>query len=233
MTADVSSAPMPGPRFAGHDLTCIRGERVVFTGLDFALGAGEAVLLLGPNGSGKSSLLRVMAGLLRPATGRLTWDGAAIHGDREGHAANTRYIGHHDAIKPVLTVAENISFWVRQWCPDVTDVAGAVADGLARFDMERLIDVPGKMLSAGQKRRVNLARLFAAPAPLWLLDEPTTALDKASVKVLEEEIAAHRANGGMVVVSTHMDIALPGARTFHMDHYGVDVEALDAAWEVA
>lgn len=223
--------------FAGRDLTCIRSERVVFAGLDFELAPGEALLLLGPNGSGKSSFLRLMAGLLRPATGALTWDGAPVSEDREAHGARCRYIGHLDAVKPVLTVAENIAFWVRTWAPEVADVDAAVCRGLETFALDRFGDVPGRMLSAGQKRRVNLARLIAAPAPLWLLDEPTTALDKASIKVLEAAIAAHRAAGGMVALSTHSDVDLPAARTFHMDHFAVDAahawNALDAEWEAA
>lgn len=214
----VSSAP-----FQGQGLTCVRGDRVVFTDLSFTLRPGEALLLLGPNGSGKSSLLRLMAGLLRPATGTVTWDGDSIFSDREGHGGRARYIGHLDAIKPVLTVRENIAFWVRQWCPEQTaeQCAAQVTAAVDRFDMARLLDVPGKMLSAGQKRRTNLSRLFAAPAPLWLLDEPTTALDRASVAVLERAIAGHRAAGGMVVLSTHTDVDLPGAQAFHLDRFAL------------
>jgi len=221
------------PLFEGRDLVCIRGDRVVFADLDFTLAPGEALLLLGRNGSGKSSLLRLMAGLIRPAAGDLLWEGAAVTQDREGHGARTRYIGHHDAIKPVLTVAENIGFWVRAWAPEVTDVASAVRAALDRFDMARLADVPGKMLSAGQKRRTNLARLFAAPAKVWLLDEPTTALDKASIAVLEQAIADHRAAGGMVALSTHTDVALPAARTFRMEDFAVSADYLDGEWAVA
>lgn len=226
-----------GAAFCGRNLTCIRSERVVFAGLDFDLAPGEALLLLGPNGSGKSSFLRLMAGLLRPATGDLTWRGDSVRIDREAHGARTRYIGHLDAVKPVLTVAENVSFWVRTWAPECEDVDAAVQRGLATFALDRFGDVPGRMLSAGQKRRVNLARLIAAPAPLWLLDEPTTALDKASIKGLEAAIADHRARGGMVALSTHSDVDLPDARTFHMDDFAVDAahawDALDAEWEAA
>lgn len=205
--------------FEGRNLTCIRGERIVFTGLDFALHPGQAMLLLGRNGSGKSSLLRLMAGHVKAATGDLLWQGHPVRDDREAHGAATRYIGHLDAVKPILTVAENISFWVRLWDEDATGIPARVMAALDRFAMQPLAEVPGKLLSAGQKRRVNLARLFAAPAPLWLLDEPTTALDKASIKVLEDAIAEHRAAGGMVVVSTHMDIDLPDATTFQMEDF--------------
>lgn len=204
-------------RFSGHNLACLRGERMVFARMDLDLKAGEALLLLGPNGSGKSSLLRLLAGLLKPAAGVLSWNDAAVQDDREAHAGRIHYVGHHDAIKPVLTVWENLRFWARLHNPASGDSLARQA--LERFDMLRLAEVPGKLLSAGQKRRLNLSRLLAAPAPLWLLDEPTVALDRASVKRLEAIIAEHRAQGGMVVLSTHADIDLPGTREMHLDHF--------------
>jgi heme exporter protein A len=207
------------PTFSGTRLACVRGGRVVFAGLDFAVAAGEALVLLGPNGSGKSSLLRVMAGLLQPATGTVGWDGRRLADNPEDHAARTHYLGHHDAVKPVLTVAENLRFWARLHEPHAEKAGRAVEAALARFGLAHLATIPGKMLSAGQKRRTNLARLLAAPSPLWLLDEPTTALDKASIGTLEAVLAEHRAAGGMVVLSTHTDIDLPGARTLHLDEY--------------
>jgi heme exporter protein A len=206
-------------QFSGTGLGCIRGGRVVFAGLDFAVGAGEALVLLGPNGSGKSSLLRVMAGLLKPAVGLIAWNGAAVADDPEAHNARTHYLGHHDAVKPVLTVAENLRFWARLHQPCAETAGRAVDAALARFALGHLATMPGKMLSAGQKRRTNLARLLAAPSPLWLLDEPVTALDKASIKTLEAVLAEHRAGGGMVVLSTHADIDLPGARELHLDDF--------------
>lgn len=208
--------------FAGQGLACIRGERIVFADLDFSLAPGEAILLLGPNGSGKSSLLRVMAGLLRPAAGRLTWGGAPVADDPEAHGGRSRYIGHHDAIKPVLTVRENVGFWSSLWSGDGS--TATVQRALAAFGIAHLLEVPGRWLSAGQKRRVNLSRLLAAPAPLWLLDEPTTALDRATVAVVEGLIAEHRARGGMVVLSTHTDVALPGAKVLQMDDFTVPMD---------
>ncbi|MBY0430156.1 MAG: heme ABC exporter ATP-binding protein CcmA, partial [Rhodospirillales bacterium] len=130
-------------------------------------------------------------------------------------------VGHHDAIKPVLTVAENLAFWARLHGVG----SGSVATALDRLGLTRLAGLPGKLLSAGQKRRLNLARLLAAPAPLWLLDEPTTALDRASVKSIEQVLAEHRAQGGMVVVSTHTDIDLPGATELHLDHFTPRLDA--------
>lgn len=207
--------------FSGSGLACVRGGRVVFAGLDFALASGGALVLLGPNGSGKSSLLRVLAGLLRPAHGQLAWNGEAVGEDPEAHASRTHYLGHHDAVKPVLSVAENLRFWAHLHDPHAGRAARAVDSALERFALAHLASIPGKMLSAGQKRRTNLARLLAAPSPLWLLDEPTTALDKASIRTLESVLAEHRAQGGMVVLSTHADIHMPGATEMQLDHYSV------------
>lgn len=207
------------PDFIGRKLGCIRGGRAVFAALDFTVAPGDALILLGPNGSGKSSLLRVMAGLLRPTVGQVSWGETPAAEDPEAHAARTHYVGHHDAIKPVLSVAENLRFWARLHEPSGVKALQAVEQALGRFGLAHLRDIPGKMLSAGQKRRTNLARLLAAPSPLWLLDEPTTALDKSSIKVLEAVMAAHRAAGGMVVLSTHQDVDLPDARALHLDQY--------------
>ncbi|MDO8605950.1 MAG: heme ABC exporter ATP-binding protein CcmA [Phaeospirillum sp.] len=205
--------------FSGQDLACVRGGRVVFAGLDFSLESGGALVLLGPNGSGKSSLLRVLAGLLRPAHGVLAWNAGAVADDPEAHAARTHYLGHHDAIKPVLTVAENLRFWAHLHDPHAERAGRAVDGALERFGLSHLSTIPGKMLSAGQKRRTNLARLLAAPSELWLLDEPTTALDKASIKALEKVLAEHRADGGMVVLSTHAEVELPGSAELHLDRF--------------
>ena len=205
--------------FQARGLACLRGGRLVFAGLDFDLEPGGALLLLGPNGAGKSSLLRVLAGLLAPFAGRLEWGGAPVADDPEAHAARTHYLGHHDAVKPVLTVAETLRFWARLHQPEGDGADRAVARALDRFGLGPLADMPGRMLSAGQKRRTNLARLLAAPSPLWLLDEPTTALDRASIAVLEQVLADHRAQGGLGVLSTHAPVALPGAVTLHLDAF--------------
>lgn len=205
--------------FSGHALACIRSERVVFAGLEFEVKAGGALLLIGPNGSGKSSLLRVMAGLLAPAAGRLSWGGGDVADDRDAHGARLHYVGHHDAVKPVLSVAENVRFWadLRGGVPG--DAATRVTAALDAFAIGHLAHIPGRFLSAGQRRRVNLARILAAPAPLWLLDEPTTALDRATIAALERLIAAHRAAGGMVIASTHSDIGLDGAETLSLSDF--------------
>ena len=183
-------------------LAAFRGERLVFAGLSFAVPAGGALLLTGPNGSGKSTLLRLLAGLGRLEAGRLLWGGEDALADLPAHAARLRYLGHQDAVKPGLTVAENLRFW---------GGAEAVVQALARVDLLRLADLPARMLSAGQKRRLALARLAMAPAALWLLDEPTLGLDAASVARFGELLAGHRAAGGMVVAATHLPLPLPAA----------------------
>jgi len=237
MIADASPAP-PSPtpdsaaahRFEGRELLCIRGERIVFAHLDLSMNAGEALLLLGPNGSGKSSLLRLLAGLLRPASGHLHWHDGPVSDDPERHHARTRYVGHTDAIKPVLSAHENLAFWAKV-CAGPEDTPAAltarVDAALDRLNLGHLAEVPGRMLSAGQKRRLNLARLLAAPAPLWLMDEPTTALDVGSIAILEAVMAEHRAAGGMIALSTHQTVTLPGARVLNLDEYAVDG---DTAW---
>ena len=189
-------------------VTCRRGERTVFAGLDLTLDAGAAILLTGPNGSGKSSLLRLLAALSRPAAGTMTWDGAPVWDDPRDYRAALRYVGHLDAVKPVLTARETLAFWAAAHgaAPEALERA------LAGFALESLAETPGRMLSAGQKRRLTLARLPVAPGRLWLLDEPTLGLDSASVERLAAAVARHRENGGAVVLATHGDIALPEAR---------------------
>jgi heme exporter protein A len=192
-------------RLSGKDLVCVRGERTVFAGLGFEIGGGDALALLGPNGSGKTSLLRLIAGLIRPAGGVVAWDGAPIAADTEAHAARTHYVGHLDALKPQLGVAENLRLWTAL---KTGGDGGAIEPALAWFGIDRLAGLPARLLSAGQRRRLALARLLAAAAPLWLLDEPTVALDRSAIAALERAIAAHRAKGGLVVVSTNVDIGI-------------------------
>lgn len=209
LSADPTTA---AAAFAGSGLCCRRGGRMVFTDLSFALAPGAALVLTGPNGSGKSSLLRVMAGLLRPEAGTLTWQGVPLSADREAHRARLAYLGHLDAVKPALGVAENLRFWI--------DVAGgdpaAGEPALARFGLRDLAALPARYLSAGQRRRLALARVAALPRALWLLDEPATGLDARSVAALESAIAAHRAGGGIAVISTHAVLDLPGAQVLEL-----------------
>ena len=190
-------------------LSAIRGERLVFHAVSFDLPEGGALILAGRNGAGKSTLLRVLAGLTRPASGRLLWDGADALADRAAHGARVALLGHQDALKPGLTAEENLAFAAR--------LSGRkVEDALAALGLEDLAELPARMLSAGQKRRLALARVSLSAAPLWLLDEPTLGLDDAAVDQLGVLLARHRAAGGMVVAATHVGLPLPGAETLRL-----------------
>jgi heme exporter protein A len=194
--------------FQGDALGCRRGEALIFEAVDFALAPGDALWLSGPNGSGKSSLLRLMAGLLPPAAGSIAWDQAPIAQDREAHRARLRYLGHLDAVKTHLSVAENLAFWAAYW--DIA--ASAVEPALARLGIAHLAAAPARQLSAGQRRRLALARLALGAAPLWLLDEPSAALDSDGIERLSRLIADARAGGGIVILSSHDTLPVPGMR---------------------
>jgi len=193
-------------RLVADNLACMRGGREVFAGLSFALGSGEALLVTGRNGAGKSSLLRVVAGLVRHA-GALALEG----GDREltiGEQAH--YLGHQDALKGALTVAENLAFW--------SDYLGGHAErALEAVGLAPLAGLPAAYLSAGQKRRLSLARLAAVKRPLWLLDEPSSVLDESGRTTLAELMRDHLAGGGIVIAASHGPIGLERARELKMD----------------
>jgi len=194
-----------------RDLVCVRSEREVFRDLSFAVGPGEALVLRGANGSGKTSLLRMVAGFLKPAAGGLLWQGVAVSEDPGAHRARLEYVGHLDALKPALTVAQNLAFWAA-----LGGRPGGEGAALARFGLGHLGDIPARLLSAGQRRRLALARVLAAPATLWLLDEPTVSLDEEAIAVLVEVVAEHRAEGGMVMAATHVDIGLEAATVLNL-----------------
>ncbi len=216
--------------FEGRDLTCVRGERHVFAGLGFAVPQGGALVLHGPNGSGKSSLLRLMAGLLKPAQGSLAWDDRPVSDDPEGYRARLQDLGHLDAVKPVLSAAENLTFWASAHGGGQGGGQGGVAAALEGIGLTGLAEVPARVLSAGQRRRLALARLFLAPADLWLLDEPTVGLDEDSIGRLLTGLAAHRRDGGRVVVATHTAIDLPGAERLDLTAFAPPSDAGLEAW---
>ena len=183
-------------RLSATGLGCIRGSRRVFEDINLELPGGEALALVGPNGSGKSSLLRLVAGLLRPSAGRIDLAGGA---PESTIAEQVHYLGHLDALKPSLTVAENLGFWLRYLGGD----APALPGSLTALGLGGLSDLPAAYLSAGQRRRLSLARLIAVPRPVWLLDEPSSALDAAGQERLAALMRDHLAGGGLIVVATH------------------------------
>jgi heme exporter protein A len=186
---------------AAHAVSAFRGERLVLREVSLAVEPGGAMVLLGANGAGKSTLLRVLAGLKRPDGGHVTWDGR----DLAEAPAPIAYLGHLDGIKLGLTVRENLRF-----------AGQKLDDALAVMGLEALGDLPARMLSAGQKRRLALARLAFAKGGVWLLDEPTLGLDDASVGRLGAMLAAHRGQGGIVVAATHLTLPLPEASEFRL-----------------
>ncbi len=199
----------PDATLQAERLACWRGERLVFADLSFVLSPGEAMLLTGANGAGKSSLLRVLAGLIPAAEGCLLWGGADALADRVAHGARLRYLGHADALKPALSARENLAFHARLH-------GGEVAPALAALGLSELADLPARVLSSGQKRRLALARLALSPAPLWLLDEPSVGLDSASVDRLAPLFAEHRARGGMIMAATHLPLPLNAPRELRL-----------------
>jgi len=203
----------------GEDLACRRGERLVFAGLSFRLPPGGALVLTGANGSGKTSLLRLLAGLTMPAAGRLAWGTAPIAQDAAGHRSRLHYVGHQDGVKPGLTPRETLVFWaaLRGW--EMRREASMLAAALAGFALEPVADWPCRWLSAGQRRRLALARLLAIPAPVWLLDEPFSALDQDNQLRLDRAIAEHRAAGGRVVLATHITVGLDSPAHLVLDDF--------------
>jgi len=197
-------------RLTASNLACRRGGRDVFADVSFSNGSGEILAIRGRNGAGKSSLLRMVVGLVRIAHGRLALEG----GDPEltiGEQAH--YLGHQDAFKPSLSVRENLQFWAEF-------LGGGAADlrePLAAVGLDPLADLPAAYLSAGQRRRLSIARLIAVKRPIWLLDEPVNALDAAAQESLTAFMRAHLAGGGLILAATHGPIGLPAAHEVWLD----------------
>jgi len=198
-------AEWPLMRLVASALSCVRGGREVFSGLDFAAAAGDLVAIVGPNGAGKSSLLRLVAGLVPVASGQLALEGGAPDLPL---AEQAHYLGHLDALKPSLSVAENLQFWAAYLGEGGLPVAGA----LDAVGLLGLADLPAAYLSAGQRRRLSLARLLVAERPIWLLDEPTSALDAAAQRRLVELMRAHLNRRGIILAATHAPLGIEDAR---------------------
>jgi heme exporter protein A len=196
-------------RLSAVDLACHRGGRDVFARLSFAMASGEAVTVTGRNGAGKSSLLRTIVGLVRIAQGKLSLEG----GDPElTIAEQAHYLGHQDALKPSLTVGENLRFWAGFLGAQAVDIHPA----LTAVGLDELADLPAAYLSAGQRRRLSIARLLAVKRPIWLLDEPTSTLDTSAQDRLAGLMQAHLAEGGLIMAATHGAIGLETARELRL-----------------
>lgn len=196
------------PALSAHDLECARGDRTLFTGLGFELAAGELLLVQGGNGQGKTSLLRLLTGLSGPVAGEVRWRGQAIQAAREAYHRDMIYLGHANGIKEDLTPLENLRF---QAGLSGRDFDAALAEQtLRKLGLARCLDLPTRVLSFGQRRRVALAGLLTAGALLWILDEPLTGLDVHGVALVESLLREHLNRGGMVVMTTHQPLTLDG-----------------------
>lgn len=188
--------------FAAIKISCVRGTRLILQGVSFTCTDGDCLILRGPNGVGKSTLLRVLAGLGRPSAGALDFDVDQI-----------AYSGHLDAVKLQLTVRENLTFWAGAYGSNNT--ASVITD----FDLEALAGKPAATLSAGQKRRLGLARLTLSQRKIWLMDEPTTSLDAEHTALIAKSITQHCAKGGIAILSTHLDLDIPNTQTLDLTQF--------------
>lgn len=200
-----------------HNLACRRGELTILSGVSFEVSDGEAVILRGPNGAGKTTLLRCLAGLTPPVSGDLGTGGDEV-----------AYAGHADGLKAQMSVAENLRFWAS--VHGTTEITNAVE----AFNLSSLLDRRAMHLSAGQKRRLSLARLVLTGRPVWALDEPTVSLDAEAVGWFAKAVTAHLSTGGSAIIATHIDLGLPSARTLDISEFRHDprmeTDAFDEAF---
>ena len=198
------------------DLECVRGEKTLFRGLDFSLERGALLRVAGANGSGKTSLLRIVCGLTPPAHGEIRWEGANIRALKEEYARQLVYLGHAHALKDDLTARENLL--IAGELAGLATTGSEASDALERFGVGHCAMLPARVLSQGQRRRVALARLALSSAlPLWVLDEPFTALDVKAVEDLQALIAEHVGRGGAVMLTTHQEVTIAAANTRRLD----------------
>ena len=201
-------------QIAGNRLSCERGSRLLFENLNFSVRAGQAMIVRGSNGAGKTSLLRIVSGLSRPADGEVLWNHSNINRICRLYQQAFLYIGHLAAVKQELTVRENLQLLTRFW---PYQAAGSIAQLADRVGLRKRLSVPCARLSAGQLRRVSLARLFISTHKLWILDEPLTALDVDFISAIEVCLQQHLHNGGLAILTTHRGIDLGGQHWFTLD----------------
>ena len=200
--------PFPQTKLEVDSLACVRGGRGIFSDVSFSLQSGQLLAISGPNGAGKSSLLRILAGLLEPASGtfRLL--------PEEDQTASFHYLGHLDGLKDAMSLRENLAHWARLYAPNSD--RSAISDVADRFSLAHAIDLPVGVLSAGQRRRAGLARLTLTSRPVWLLDEPTSALDKEGEGSLGALMSEHLKAGGLIVAATHLKLPVPADLALEM-----------------
>lgn len=193
-------------------LACVRGDRLLFKDLSFAIEAGSLLYVLGENGSGKSSLLRMLCGLLMPEQGQVVWADKPIKANAEQYLANLKYLGHLNGLKDDLSALENLQMGARLAGQEVTAASALAA--LNAIGIARCANLPVRVLSQGQKRRVALAVLWLSASQLWILDEPFAALDVQATQVLAARIGEHLAAGGMAIITSHQDVPIVAKSTF-------------------
>lgn len=191
---------------AAHGLTCIRGDRALFRNVGFTMSTGGLLYVLGENGSGKSSLLRLICGLLSAEEGYVTWQGQDIRDSAELYRSELLYVGHLGGLKDDLTAFENLqtNAELAGYCRDSASVTSA----LQAIGVARCANLPVRVLSQGQKRRVALAKLWLSDCKVWILDEPFAALDSASIDILSQRISQHLQQGGLAIITTHQDVSI-------------------------
>jgi len=206
------------PSLVLDSVSCERGERLLVECLSMSLAAGQGVRIEGPNGSGKTTLLRVLAGLSQQYSGAVRWCGEDIRQARAVLAADTLYIGHLAGVKALLTPLENLAWWVSLHIPSLDPLSKeSLLNALTQVGLQRFANTPCHQLSAGQQRRIALARLYLSQHRLWILDEPFTAIDTDGVALLEQRIAEHLAQGNMAIITTHQAMQIEGFSSYCLD----------------
>jgi heme exporter protein A len=215
MTAIKSSFPASSaPALEARALTCIRGDRELFSGLDLQVFVGQCLHVRGENGVGKTSLLRLLTGLTSPESGEVLWSGRSIKKEASDYHGKLLFLGHRDALKEDLSAIENLRLYA---AIDGVDLSEQDAfSSLWRFGLKGREDLPVNCLSAGQKKRVLMARMLTRRAQVWILDEPFNALDTHAVQELQELIAEHLQGNGLVVLTSHQPLAIPGLRVLDL-----------------
>ncbi|WP_025896952.1 heme ABC exporter ATP-binding protein CcmA [Sneathiella glossodoripedis] len=196
-----------------ENLGCVRQERIIFSDVNFTVKAGQALWVKGRNGTGKSSLLRIIAQLLKPASGQISWQQKDVLDEPVEFLKRFEYIGHLDALKTSMTPRENLSFWAKYRGPNNIEAA------IEAFKIEEIADFPVRSLSAGQKKRSNLARLIACPSKIWILDEPISSLDVHFIDLFTDLLRAHLEDGGLALYATHQDLEIDDVQLLNLDEY--------------